>query len=85
MEMKMSKRQHTLADAIAASETSNETFGPALSATAEANRCAVTIRLSHEQRQQLKLKSITHNTTMQEVLMEAIEMYIKSPYEASKR
>ncbi|MGO3933700.1 hypothetical protein NP284_35960 [Rhodopseudomonas pseudopalustris] len=74
----MSKEKFPLADALAISQASNETF-TRLSAAAEADRCSITVRLSREQRRQLKLKSITRNKTIQDVLAEAIEVFLKAP------
>lgn len=78
----MPQEKFPLADALAVSQASNEIFtGPPAT---ETDRCSVTFRLSRERHRQLKIKSVASNKTMQDVLTEAVEMFIKAPGEPPK-
>jgi hypothetical protein len=59
------------------SQDADETFGVDVGPV-DRDRCGVLVRISPEKRRQLKMTAIVRNTTVQQLLTEAIEIVLQS-------
>jgi hypothetical protein len=65
--------------------TADDTFAAdSAEAQADAGRCGVLVRVSPELRRELKLAAITRNTTVQDLMLEAIAIVLNEPANVPK-
>jgi hypothetical protein len=77
-------RRRTLSDAMAASANAplDHTFGfeaGEAHSDADAGRCGILVRVSPQLRRKLKLTAIARDTTVQNLMLEAIVMALQDP------
>ncbi|WMT73462.1 ribbon-helix-helix domain-containing protein [Bradyrhizobium sp. Ash2021] len=83
--MRSPKETLTAALAATAMPAADDTFGAdACDAQTDAGRCGVLVRVSPELRRELKLAAIARNTTVQDLMLEAIAIVLKAPVQAPK-